>query len=525
TVPTSETPEAYSPIERVCQTVVGVSLAIAAISVFSPSTSWDAAVAHLALPAQYVRMGQITVLEGNTYSGYPHLLHTLYTYAYAGAGETGAQFISWLFAFLGCVFAFSVGRRLGGRVCGLISAAIFATTPIFFDQAGIASLDIAMAAVVLAVVGALLAWHDEKRMGSLLLAAFLVGNACGIRHTGYLVCALLFIGVLVVSKRPKLRTAMSFSALALAGAAPWLLRSWLAVGNPVYPFFQDIFPSDILVNEDFTRLGSHSSRHGAQFYEVLWFPWRIVMAPNRFDGWNASPGGLILILGVPGLFVGGRRAWLLGLYCLAGIVFFFFFQHFARYMLPFFVAMMPVAALAARRLKKLRWLTYGLLTFTFAYGLVLGLGMNHFKIPVAVGLQTRDDYLETRVERYEAFEWANRALNGKGTVLTLDPRIYYLDMPSFKNYEALHPLIESPINEQLQWFSSRNIRYLLYPVEYVENSPIFTTSGLVGMFERWRNNPEVFRPIKHMTVVSRNGIEDIVVYEVFVPLCDDPSVP
>ncbi len=546
----------YSRLERLCLWTVGIALSIAAISIFAPPTSWDAVVAHLALPAQYLGLGRIAALEGNTYSGYPHLMHALYTYAYAAGGETGAQFLSWLFAFLGCVFCYGLGGRLGGRTCGLLTAAMFATTPVFFEQAGIVSIDIAVTSVVVATFTALFSWHDEQRRNWLLLAGFLAGSACGIRHTGYIVCCFCFLGILVSSRPFRPSSAVAFGAMALLGAAPWLLRSWLAVGNPVYPFFQEVFPSDILRNEEFTRLGSHASRHGARFYEVLWFPWRIVVEPGRFDGWNASPGGLVLALGIPGLFAGGRRARILGLYCLAGVVFFFFFQHFARYMLPFFVVMMPVAALAVCRFTRLRWLTYSVTIATFASGLVLGFGMNHFKIPVAVGLESRETYLDKRVERYAAFQWVNRELpemarstietplrsqdpqlrglrmvpveispqmrrealkQTLGQVFTLDPRAYYLEVPSFQSYEALEPLMGCPLEAQLRWFADRNIHYLLYPVQYVEGTPHFRTSGLLALFNEWRSNPDVLKPVKRLRVTSRNGEEEVIVYELRLP--------
>lgn len=535
--PAEEPRKPLSPGERLCLLVTGGALAIGAISVFSPPTSWDAVVAHLALPAQYVRRGHITVLEGNTYSGYPHLMHALYTYAYATGGETGAQFLSWVLGFLGCVFAYALGERLQGRLCGLITAAVFATTPVFFEQAGVVSIDVAVTTVVAATLAALLGWHEEKRRNWLVLAGFLAGSACGIRHTGYIVCVLYFLGVLAFGGRGSIRAALVFGVLAVVGAAPWILRTWIAVGNPVYPFFQGLFPSNVLINEDFTSLGGHGSRHGARFYEVLWFPWRIVMAPGAFDGWNASPGGLILALGIPGVIVGGPRARMLGLYCLAGVVFFFFFQHLARYMLPFFVAMMPVAALAACRLERLRWLTHTVLALTFAMGLFLGLGMNHFKIPVALGFESRESYLGRRVERYEAFHWVNhnevmrppevdaetaliQQLRGRRrivVVFTLDPRTYYLERPAFKNYEALVPLTRQPLERQLQWFAKRKIRYLLYPVQYVEGSPRFKTSGLLGTFNEWRGNPEAFRPVKRLTVDSRGQKEEVIIYEIAAP--------
>ena len=184
---------------------------------------------------------------------------------------------------------------------------------------------------------------------------------------------------------------------------------------------------------------------------MLWFPWRIVVEPGRFDGWNASPGGLILALGIPGLFAGGRRARVLGLYCLAGVVFFFFFQHFARYMLPFFVVMMPVAALAVCRFTRLRWLTYSVTIATFASGLVLGFGMNHFKIPVAAGLESAD-LSDTLSSGYAAFQLVNRECrDGQGRLRR--PSVARPPIERFTNgsVEILRKRGERPLKRLLGW--------------------------------------------------------------------------
>jgi len=506
----------FTKFECLCRYVIYLALGIGAISVMAPPTSWDALVAHLALPAQYVRQGYIAADPGNTYTGYPHLLHALYTFAFYGAGEFGVQFLSWLFSGLACMFIFSLGRAMHSRACGMTAAAIFATTPIFFDQTGVPSIDVAVSALVAAALASYLAAFDKadaaRRMKFLMFAAFIAGSACGIRHTAYVVCALLTLG-LIVQRRPP-REVMAFVLLAFAGAAPWLLRSYIAVGNPVYPFCQGIFPSDVLINEDFTSLGQHGSRHGARFHEVFLFPWRIVMRPDLFDGWSASAGCLILTLGVPGVILGGRRERLLGAYFLLGALFFFMFQHLARYMLPFFIAMIPVAASAVFRLEKLRKPIVILLICTFAFGLTLGFAMNHFKISPVLGTVTRERYLARRVERYKAIHQINWEYRDAKKLFSLEPRVYYFDMPVYKNFEMLVPLIGRPIEEQAAWFDEQGIEYLVYPVKYVENSPRFKTSGLLPMFNEWRGKPDFFKPVSTQETETRGVKETVIVYRI-----------
>jgi hypothetical protein len=80
--------------------------------------------------------------------------------------------------------------RINRRV-GFIAMAIFATTPIFIDQADTVSIDLLFAAFTAGALCALLAWRDEGMPVQLIACGLLAGASCGIRHTGFLVCVLL----------------------------------------------------------------------------------------------------------------------------------------------------------------------------------------------------------------------------------------------------------------------------------------------------------------------------------------------
>ncbi|MBI5093923.1 MAG: glycosyltransferase family 39 protein [Candidatus Hydrogenedentes bacterium] len=495
---------------------VGAALLLALVSALAPVTSWDAGVAHLSLPQSYAREGRISRLDGNPYSVYPQLMHALYTFVFSQAGETFAALLNWLFAANACVMAYSLGRRIESRRCGIIAAAILATSPIFIDQAGTVSLDLAFTCVATAALAALVSYHDERSARWLILAAYLAGCSCGIRHTGYLVCVLLGCSVALRRSGPRFRDAAYFAGVSLAAAAPWLLRAYLLCGNPVYPFLTSWFGDGGLTHLDISSLGAHESIKGLGLRQFVMFPWDIIMRPGMFDGWTKSPGGLVLILGIPGLAACGWRARRLGLYSIAGGVCFFAFQRFARYLLPFFVPMMVVAAVAACRLKGLRTIIACVLLVTFGYGLALDVALIHFKLPAVFGYQTREDYLKSRVERYPAFQWVNENISPASTILTLDVRSYYLKGRTYQNHDALRLLVNEPRTAQLNWLKSQNIKYVFYAQAYVEESPFYANTGLLGMFASWRRNPLNFRLLKSFDLLRPNhaGWEQVEVYEI-----------
>lgn len=494
--------------------------ALSLLGALAPATGWDATVAHLALPSDYAREGRIYLDPGNVYSGYPHFMHSLYAVAILGDHELPVSLLNWTLGAVACLSMYSLGCRVGTRQTGLVSAALLATAPIYMDQAGNVGIDLPFVAYSTAALAAVAAWHGGRRVEWLALAGLLAGASCGIRHTGYLVYVLLAIGVIGLSLQMRPARALAvFSGAVLLTASPWMIRSWLVAGNPVFPFLLSWFPASPIDHIAVSMPGSHESiarSAGMSMLAFFRFPWDIVMRPALYDGWNKSPGGMILILGVPGLMVGGARAWWLGGFSAAGGTVFFFFQRLARYLLPFFTPMMVVAALAAERLPRGRRAVTALLLFSFAYGLGLHAAAVHFKIPVVFGRQTKQEYLTERVERYGAFVYANAHLNDGGKILTLDQRSYFLEGPSFQNHWSLKRIAPLPLEAQVAWLHDQQIRYVMIPEDFVTKSGALS-GEIAAMLAAWQRSPQYFEPLDTSLQLPRRdgaGVEKVAFYGV-----------
>jgi hypothetical protein len=513
-----ETPEPFDWTERFSLAAIVAGVGFAFLCALAPVTGWDAGVAHIALPADYVRNGRIELIAGNNYSAYPHLMHALYAVAYF-SGERAVSLVSWTFGVIACGMAYVLGARIEGRKCGLVAAAVLATAPIFVDQAGAPSLDLAFAATVLAALHALTVWRRRGDIGWLALAGAVAGAGCGIRHTGYLVVFLL-VGFVLADKAPRrVRNAVTFLVASAVAAAPWLMRSASVSGNPFYPFFASVFGSGLLPDVDPASILSHSSIQGTSPLDFLLFPLRVVIDPGRYGGWTTSPGILVLVLGIPGLLIGGREARRLGLFSGLGIAAMFFFRRFARYLLPFFAPMAVVSAIAVVRSNRFRKPVMVVLLVGYAIGLAPGAALTAMRFPAAIGVESRTDFLTRRIERYPAFAWANEHLDRDGTVLTLDPRGYYLDNPTFVNFEALKPLVAMGESARLEWLRANGIRYLLYPEAYVLESPAFRETGVLDVLNAWRADRVHFALLKRVELDRpRNaGAEVVEVYEIRLP--------
>lgn len=502
-------------LEWISLSAIMIAAALSFAAACAPATGWDATVAHLALPADYAREGRILLEEGNEYSAYPHLAHCLYAIVFFSNGETAVQLLSWLSALMACGAAYALGRRVAGRETGIIAAAILATAPIFYDQASNASIDMAFCGFALMALTAFAAWREDGARNYLLLAGLLAGSACGIRHTGYFI-SLLLVGAAIWTARESrgLSTGIFICALA-AGALPWMIRSAALVGNPFYPFFDGFFQAGVMPHRNVTAFAAHESIQGTSLKDFLLFPWDIVMRPQKFDGWAKSPGGLVLFLGIPGLFIGGRHARALGVFSGIGIAAFFFFQRLARYILPFFAPMMVVAAIAVSRTRALRPVAATALVISLIFGICLDLAAFHVKIPVLAGFETREEYLSRRVERYTAFKWASDHLPINDTVFTFDRRAYYLKCPTYQNDEPLKSLRSLDVAQQVEWFLANGIRWVFLPVTCMEESPGYRNDFL-EMISKWRSSPRQFRLYNALDVprARGEGTERVEIYEV-----------
>ncbi len=494
---------------------ISAGLVFGLVCALAPVTGWDAGVAHIALPADYVRNGRIGLIDGNNYSGYPHLMHALYTIAYC-SGERSASLVSWVFGVLACGMAYVLGAWIEGRKCGIVAAAVLATAPIFVDQVGAPSIDLAFTATVLAALAALTAWRKNRDSRWLVLAGVVTGMGCGIRHTAYLVAAILVLVVFMDGKPQRIRSVLIFGLATAVAALPWLMRSAAVVGNPFYPFFATYFGPAPMPDVDAASVLTHSSIQRKGVLDFLLFPFKVILEPRQYGGWMTSPGILVLVLGIPGLFFGGREARRLGLFSGIGIGAMFLFRRFSRYLLPFFAPMAVVAAVAVCRAQRLRALVVAALFAGFALGLAPGAAMTAIRFPAAVGLQSRSEFLVRRVERYPAFAWVNAHLDDDGVILTLDPRGYYFHHPTFVNFEALKPLVAMNASERLAWLRAHHIRYLFYPDAYVRESPAFRETGVMNVLNAWRADTRHFELIAQFGLERprQPGTEDVEIYRI-----------
>lgn len=303
-----------SLLERLLAAAALLILAMSFIISLSPPLAFDALVYHLTLPKLYLQAGRIYYVPQIMFWGMPQTGEMLYTWAMGLAGEQTAALVGWAFGLLTLTgLAGALQAYISRRVAWVAVASLIAAYSLAVSLSW-AYIDWLMGLFGLCFLLSLLEWRFRLRHQTLIVVGVFAGFAFSTKYTGGIL-ALIGIGVLGLDhlfKRAAARASSSnFTAflqrvLIFGGAAglvalPWLIKNWLATGNPFYPL---IFPAGAM---DAVRLRLYQSI-------VPWGGWQdAIFLPLRAtywgvegaNGYSASIGPLLLGLGLPavlGLF-------------------------------------------------------------------------------------------------------------------------------------------------------------------------------------------------------------------------------
>ena len=223
--------------------LAGVSLLVAA----TESPFYDQWHQHLGFPWIWLADGSVHPIPRNWYSYMPVNASLLYSYGLRVFGPWSAQAVHW---WCGCVTVLAVAQlagRAGRRSAALCGVVVFATTPTFLRLTTVAGSDLA---VTVFAAGAWLGLIQTAGGGTRasrwwVFSGVCVGLAMGAKYTAVGTVAIPVAAAAVALHRPwranRNRTQMiSGGSLAfvasLVAFAPWAVRNFVAVGNPLFPF-------------------------------------------------------------------------------------------------------------------------------------------------------------------------------------------------------------------------------------------------------------------------------------------------
>jgi len=294
---------AVSPTLRVTGTVLLLCLLVPALL---PPSEWDTLMYHLRLPLGALEQGSLqTPADALAFSALIGVAHLAAIPLLALGLLEGPGVLNVLLLPLIAVGTAALARSIAPQASRAVAAATLLGCPALILVAWSARIDTIFAAAILATHLAVVHGVRTRRMGAMILAALAAATSLGVKSlaAAYLVA---LVPLVLVPGRLPLRLLVWTGVVSCVAAAPWLLKSWLIAGTPLYPigfagtldpWLATLAAEQSVTALDRTALGSlWLSREPFNLWDAFFAPGRLTIeGEGRF--YALSPALLLLPLG------------------------------------------------------------------------------------------------------------------------------------------------------------------------------------------------------------------------------------
>jgi len=280
---------------------------------WAPEISPDGAGYHLTIVAKYLRAHGFERIGTNMYAGLSEGVEMLYEPAFAIGRHSAAALLHFAFLITLAWAMFAYGMRIGKPWVGAAAALIMYVSPVVGRDGTTAYIDVATGAIVFAVFYWLEIWDEQRAARLLVPIGLLAGYAYAAKYTAFVMLpyAMLF----VAWRARRIRLAMIVAACAALMIAPWMIKDWIYLHNPVAPLASQWFPNPyvhVLAEQQWAEF--------LRRYDManLWaLPWQVTIDGGKTQG-IVGPVFLLAPLALLALrYREGRRLILPGLLLLA----------------------------------------------------------------------------------------------------------------------------------------------------------------------------------------------------------------
>ena len=252
--------------------LIVLQMSIALIGALGPELAFDSLWYHLTIPKLYLENHSIMFIPGGLlyYSGMPKLGEMFYILGLSLGDETTVSLAHYLFGILCCITLYVFARRYLSRSLSLVTVLIFSSNLVFAWESTTAYIDLIRTFFELSSLIAFIIWWKSQNKKVLLLSGLLIGFAIATKllAIGTFLLFLLFVVInyirwsmeyqkIRISTKKAIHALILFCSCALLAPLPWFIFSYIHTGNPVYPFFTDIYAvqhEPIIISSFFTEI-------------------------------------------------------------------------------------------------------------------------------------------------------------------------------------------------------------------------------------------------------------------------------
>lgn len=451
---------ALDPVVIVSVAGIAVALLLALVTALAPPTARDALAYHLAAPKAYIAANGIVELPWSVHTYLPFATEMLFTLGLLVGPDASPNLVHLGLGVAVVVLVVVTTLRVTHSPRWAATAGlVFASVPSVIWNAGIAHNEMWMALAVSIAALAVGRWWETGEARLLVWTGAAVGVALAAKHTALLLAPILAIVVLLrirtLPKHDQSRTflgAVGAGCVALAFPLPWYAQNIARTGNPLFPYFWNLFPTHspvwdaprAEVFEAYLRL-SYGQHDGVLSW--LRLPWDVsVRAQNDVTSLFDGVVGPVFLFVAPLLIVGLRRSgvpdWLriAAAVAIASAAIWPTQSQQIRFLVPI-LPVLTIAGIAAIADISAWWPSRRVADWTLS---ALLSGMVALSLSIAAidvlsaaphravfGLESQESYLRRRLAYFPFYERLNRELGPQDRVLLVNMRNdgYYLDVP------------------------------------------------------------------------------------------------
>lgn len=431
---------------RILTTLFFISLLALFMGTLTPEIGGDALCYQLNLPKVFLAQHSLAPNDYDYNSFFPLLMNNLFLIGLATGGVLSAK----LFHFLSGLLLFlsvneTVRSETRNDTLAFFIALVLWLTPTVYNLLSSAYIDVGLAFYTFLAVFTFLEALENQNRKLFLLSGILLGCAVSVKYLGLVsVVGLAIVGEVAALNLRALGSKLSGFALWLAGLAAvpgyWLLRNWVATGNPFFPYFGSLFHLYHRPPMPFDAYG-----YGRGLLDFISVLWNMFISPADF-GTAPTRIGVFYFLFLPFVllapfFAPRSRGYFL--FTLFSFVLWFRIAQADRWLLPVLPVMGVTAGFgmqgfydrASASLKSILKGGGGMLGIVLLV-LYLAGGVYHYRYSylLFLGRWSWEDYLKKMERTFPVASWINGNLPLRAKILLeSEPRQFYFDRPTIRD--------------------------------------------------------------------------------------------
>ncbi|MBU0957478.1 MAG: glycosyltransferase family 39 protein [Nanoarchaeota archaeon] len=464
-----------------------IFLLLILIGSLSPPTGWDTQKYHLSAQEAYVNQNKISYVP-ILHSDLPSLANMFILLGVLLKNDILAKLIFYS-VFLVLVFSVYIftKKHFSEKIASLATI-IFLTFPMIIYYAGTVHTDMFLSLFTFLSIITFFYWAHPETLKQdnkyLILSAIFAGLAFSTKITAILTLlafAIIFL-IHLIFKPNKIKTikfTLIFFLIVALIVSPWFIKSYIFTGNPIYPIAYNIFggPQNLTYATEFTNTQLATGGYGTNLLTYILSPWHINSNGYRFlSSFSLIP---LLLAFLPLLFFIRNKNSIIKFLLIFSFIYFtiWFFLH------PFLMKLIPIIAplsiilaytiISVFERKTISKFFTIFIIFTILFSFLMAGLIYKPQIKVALGLQSKQNYLSNNVDVYNTFNYANNNLNPNSKILLIgEERNYYLDIPFQDGDPTRQGLIDYRSTDQLNlkiFINKEQITHLIVNKNFFSN--------------------------------------------------------